>query len=370
MGLISTLFRRRRTSAEMCGSDLLREHGTSPLLRVARQLLTAGRSDRALALLRVGVLRFPEDGEVTELLASAERAEALPQVPAAVELVEQEPDAKNHARVSHLTRRAGDEAAALEHGRMSIQADPRSPFGYRAIGQLYLERFRNVSRTVDGMNSLRYLSKACALDPRHATSLLSLAEIFVLLRAPDASRRFLAPVADAHPSDQTVEILERRASELEPEGTSNVQELFLRHERRLIARDTGSTEEATVSEVPPDLPSHLEEFVRTIDGSTGVWVVGANRQVIAGFSSNEYTEAAVNELGIVADTVRSNSSRMGLGQFGSLLLRGEEQLVIITSLGDSLTGFYFGERPSRQNDVEQAFKRVEYSLEETKGATR
>jgi len=365
VGLISMLFRRRR-AADVPGTDLLRERGAAPLVRVVRQLLTAGRSDRALVLLRAGILRYPGEKLVAELLASAERTEALPQVPAAVERLEKNPSAENHARVSHLSRRAGDEENALEQGRLAIQADPRSPFGYRAIGTIYLERFRETARTVDGMNALRYLSKACALDPRHATSLLSLSEIFVLLRAPDAARRFLTPVAESHPNDPIVEILERRCEELDPEGTSNVQELFLRHEDTQISRAPVAAGE--VGEIPTELPGHLEEFVRTIEGSTGAWVVGPNRQVVAGFSSVEHPAEAVAELGLVADTLRSNSSRMGIGTFERLILRGEDRLVLITVLGEQLTGFYFGERPSRQHDVEQAFQRVEYSLEESKGA--
>jgi len=367
VGLISTLFGRRRT-AEVPGTDLLRERGPAPLVRVVRQLLTAGRSDRALLLLRAGILRYPGDKVVAELLAGAERTEALPQVPAAVEKLEMNPSAENHARVSHLARRTGDEENALEQGRLSIQVDPRSPFGYRAVGTIYLERFRESARTVDGMNALRYLSKACALDPRHATSLLSLSEIFVLLRAPDAARRFLAPVAESHPNDPIVEILHRRCGELAPEGTSNVQELFLRHEDTQISRAPAT--DAGLGDLPAELPRQVEEFVRAIEGSTGTWVLGPDRRVIAGFSPVEHSEAAVAELGLVADTIRSNTARMGIGKFERMILRGEDRLVLITGLGEQLTGFYFGERPSRQHDVEQAFQRVEYSLEESKGVAR
>jgi hypothetical protein len=190
----------------------------------------------------------------------------------------------------------------------------------------------------------------------------------VLLRAPDAARRFLGPVSESHIADPIVEILDRRCKELEPEGTSNVQELFLRHEDTQIARAPATS--ADVGEVPADLAGHIEEFVRTIDGTTGVWVVGPNRQVVSGFSPVEHPAEAIAELGLVADTIRSNSSRMGIGQFERLILRGEDRLVLITNLGDLLTGFYFGDRPSRQHDVEQAFQRVEYSLEESKGAAR
>ena len=70
VGLFNALFRRKR-AADVPGTDLLREQGPAPLLRVARQLLTAGRSDRALSLLRAGVLRFPGVAEVSDLLATA-----------------------------------------------------------------------------------------------------------------------------------------------------------------------------------------------------------------------------------------------------------------------------------------------------------
>jgi len=367
--LIQSIFRRKH-AGEVPGTDLLREQGPAPLLRVARQLLTAGRSDRALVLLRAGVLRYPGVVEVGELLANAERAEALPQMPSALETLEENASAKNHARVSHLCRRTGDESAALEHGRRAIQVDPRSPYGYRATGRVYLERFRSASRTVDGMNALRYYSKACALDPRHADSLLSLAEIFVLLAAPEAARRFLAPVATSHPDNPTVEILERRCRALPSEETSNVQELFLRHERSLLPGQPGTDDESSPAAVPSTLPDHLEEVVRAIDGSTGAWVIGPNRQIVAGYSSTDHADAEVAELGLVAETIRSNSSRMGVGQFEELVLRAEEQLVVVSSLGDRLTGFYFGLRPSRQHDVESAFERVGYSLAESKnGAT-
>jgi len=78
VGLISAIFRRKRVT-ELPGTDLLREETSEPLLRVTKQLLTAGRNDRALALLRVGTLRFPNDTELTGLLAGAERDEASPQ---------------------------------------------------------------------------------------------------------------------------------------------------------------------------------------------------------------------------------------------------------------------------------------------------
>lgn len=367
MGLISSMFRRRGAVA-LPGTDLLREDGPGPLLRVARQHCTAGRSDRALALLRAGVLRFPSHRDVADLLSETERAEALPQVPASLETLEGDPSSKNYARLCHLYRRTGDTDTALQFGRQAIQVDPRSPYGYRAIGRLHLVRFRETLRTVDGMNALRYLSKACALEPRHSASLLALAEIFVLLEAPRAAGRFLAPVAHSHPSDTTVEVLQRRCEALPDEETSNVQALFLRHEQAL--GESVIDPSAMPSEVPGDLPNHLEEFARTIDGSRGVWVVGPNRQAIAGFSHEEHTPDQVGDLGLAADTARSNCSRMGIGKFERILLRGENQLVIARALNDALTGFYIGERPSKETEVEQAFARVGISLEEANGVAR
>ena len=61
---------------------------------------------------------------------------------------------------------------------------------------------------------------------------------------------------------------------------------------------------------------------------------------------------------------------MGIGSFEKLLMRGEDQLVVINAMTSSMTGFYIGKRPSRQGDVEQAFRRVGLSLQETNGETR
>ena len=368
MGLLSKLFRRSSDLDEMPGTDLLREKGSSPLLRVSRQLMTAGRNDRALSLLRAGLLRFPDDAEVAELHATAEREEAMPQIDAARQTLTEEASAKNHARMSQLARRVGDSETAMEQGRSSIAVDPQSPFGYRAIGRIYLDRFRQTSSTVDGMNALRYFSKACALDPRHAASLLALAEVFVLLRAPEAARRFLAPVAHSHPTDPTVEILERRCSALPAEGTSNVQELFLRHESGEVESTPSKTVSADVSSQVEELVS---EMVEGIEGTRSVWAFDANRQLVAQTGEGDHSEDDVAGLGILAATIRSCSSRMGVGDFERILLRGDDQLVVVNSFGDGMTGFYFGDRPSRQSDVEQAFERIGQACPETaKGAAQ
>ncbi len=368
VGLISKLFRRKRASAEQPGTDLLREQGADPLLRVSRQLLTAGRSDRALVLLRAGILRFPGHAEVAELHRTAEKNEALPQLKGALATLREETSAKNHARVSQLSRRIEDDETATEHGRAAIAIEPRSPFGYRAIGRIYLDRFRADSSTVDGMNALRYFSKSCALDPRHAASLLALAEVFVLLGAPEAARRFLAPVAGSHPNDPSVEILERRCSELPSEGTSNVQELFLRHEHGEPQPSAEAETTTSSEELPSKLTGQIGEMFGKIAGTRGVWVVDANRHLVASQSEETPGPEALAGLGLVSATARSCSARMGVGNFERLLLRADDQLVICNVLGDSMTGFYFGDRPSRQSDVEQTFERLALSFEEEKKA--
>ena len=366
VGLISKLFRRKHVDVEQPGTDLLREQGADPLLRVSRQLLTAGRSDRALVLLRAGILRFPGDAEVSELHRAAERDEALPQLKGALATLREDATAKNHARVSQLSRRIEDGETAVEHGRQAIAIDPRSPFGYRAIGRIYLDRFRLESSTVDGMNALRYFSKACALDPRHAASLLALAEVFVLLGAPDAARRFLAPVASSHPNDPIVEILERRCSELPSEGTSNVQELFLRHEQGELEPAPSADVAPGAEEIPSEIGGLVGEHFGKVAGTRGVWLVDGNRQVIASHATTPAEAEDLVGLGLLSATARSCSSRMGVGNFERLTLRADDQLVVCNVLGEAMTGFYFGDKPSRQSDVEQTFERLAVSLEEEK----
>ena len=73
-------------------------------------------------------------------------------------------------------------------------------------------------------------------------------------------------------------------------------------------------------------------------------------RAIAGFSSEEQPEEQVSELGLVADTLKSCSKRMGVGQFERLVMRAEDGLVLVSAVGDPMTGFYFGQRPSRQSD--------------------
>ena len=368
VGLITKLFRRGAGDAPPPGTDLLREEGSGPLLRVSRQLLTAGRSDRALTLLRAGILRFPADGDVAELHATAEREEARPQLEGALATLAEEKTAKNHARVSQLYRRLGDDESATEQGRASIAIDARSPFGYRAIARIYLDRFRREANTVDGMNALRYFSKACALDPRHAASLLALAEVFVLLGAPDAARRFLAPVASSHPNDPTVEILERRCAAMPSEETSNVQELFLRHERGGLATEAEESAVAPTEDIALDCNAFVDEIHENIAGTAEVWLLDANRHTVAGRGAEGRTDEEVAALGLLADTVRSCSSRMGVGTFERLVLRADEQLVVIEEVPEGIGAFYFGERPSRQSDVEQTFERLKTTVTTAKGA--
>ena len=311
VGLISAIFRRKRVT-ELPGTDLLREETSEPLLRVTKQLLTAGRNDRALALLRVGTLRFPNDTELTGLLAGAERDEASPQIEGSLVTLEANPCAKNHARVSQLFRRIGDIENAIEQGRASISLGPQRPYGYRAIGKVYLDRFRVDAQTVDGMNALRYFSKACALDPRHADSLIALAEIFVILRAPDAARRFLAPISESLPGDPTVEILERRCRDIPKESTSNVQELFLDHERAINGEsvDKGRDNSNTL-DVPTDLSDRIETLVAKIDGTSSLWVVDDQRQVVGGHGlSDNPEEQQIDDLGLSKVTL--SSSRLSL----------------------------------------------------------
>jgi len=367
VGLISAIFRRKRVT-ELPGTDLLREETSKPLLRVTKQLLTAGRNDRALALLRVGALRFPDDDELIELLTGAERDEASPHIKGSLAALKANPCAKSHARVSQLLRRTGDIETAIEQGRASISSGPQLPYGYRAVGKIYLDRFRVDAQTVDGMNALRYYSKACALDPLHANSLIALAEIFVILCAPEAARRFLAPISESLPGDPTVEVLERRCRGLPKETTSNVQELFLDHERAINGESVDkSVENSTSPNVPNDLSERIENLVAKIDGTSSLWVVDDQRQVVGGHGLSENPEEQIDDLGIVAETLHSCSARMGIGSFERLLLRGDDRLVVVSVIGDGLTGFYFGEKPSRQSDVEQALERITMSCTGEKG---
>jgi Flp pilus assembly protein TadD len=368
VGLFSKLLRRGASDAPALGLDLLRERDPKPLLRVCRQLLAAGRCDRALTLLRAGVLRFPEDPEVGALQREAERVSALPQLDRAREALAKEPCSANHARLSQILRRLGDEESAIEQGRSAIACDARAPFGYRAIGRVHLDRFRAADNTIDGMNALRYYSKACSLQPNQAATLLALAEIFVLLEAPEAARRFLAPITKTMPGDPRVEMLERRCVSLPPEATSNVEDLFLLHERR---RRGPLHEAAHESDVCPTAvgAAQVDELMDGIEGTREVRLLDRERRELCGRGPSPRTEEELDALGLLAESVRSCSSRMGIGTFERLALRGDECLVVLEALPRESTICYFGSRPSRQDEVEQAFERVRSGLTATSEVT-
>ncbi|MFQ5653808.1 MAG: tetratricopeptide repeat protein [Planctomycetota bacterium] len=367
VGLITSLFRRKHDSVQeqIFQNNLLQDGREEDLLRVVKQLMDGNQLERALVLLRVGASRFPDCDAVTELLASVERSMAMPAISATLELLHQNRTPDLLARLADLHRRAGEQTQAMEYGREAIQADPEGPGGYHAVGSIYLDQFRKTMGSVEGMNALRHLSKAHVIDPSNSMCLLQLAEIFLLLGAPSAADKFLRPVQSVFPHDPLVMELLERGQQLPPEETSHIQDLFLRHERRQRGPAPPLPVTDSTLRLPDDMDSKVESIVRGFRGSHALYIVGADRTLAARHNNQGWEDEGFGEtLGLLAETARENSNRMGIGAFERLLIQGPDQLTIIKAFSEDLTVFFFGEKPGKQEEIELSLDCLRESLKE------
>jgi len=333
------------------------------LLKTAKQLHDRGEHERALDLLVAGTRTFPENAVIAEHACVVEMDMAKQSIRQRTSRLNTDDNAELRSELSDLYRRTGQTTEAIDFGRRAIQMAPDSALGYSAVGRVYFDQFVAAQLSIDGMNALRYLTKAHSLAPSNSLCLIQLAEIFIVLRAPRAASRFLSPVLRVFADDPAIQELATRVDELAPEDTTHIQDLFLRHERML----NGDAPEAESSgfRVDTRLAASLEENARAMPGTEGLYLVGNDRRIVCGFNAKRWPENELGEsLGLVGDTVRANSERMGIGEFRQLTVRYPSRLVSVKAIGEECTAFYFGNEKVRTGDAEQLLSSVSKSLQE------
>ncbi len=344
MGLIAALFGKARIDRR-----LVRTGTEDEIVSVARQYAKNRQTERALKLLVTALNRFPESERLLGESRSVEAESVNSLIDAAERKLARRPTMRQLTHLCALCHRAGDHVRALQYGRQAILLDQTAEDGYHAVGKVYFEQFRADQSSIDGMNALRYLSKAHSLDPRNSTCLLQLTEVFLILHAPNAAMRFLGPVQRAFPEDTQVLSLLAWAQHLPPEETNQIQDLILWHEQRL-----SGLRESPKYQI--DLPEEVGKMVRKLSTSSGVqgaYVVDGTRRVSAGASRSDWPEEELGEaFGMLADTARQNCQRMGIGNFNSLFVSSENKTLMLKSAGDQLMAFLVGDNNTRREDLE------------------
>lgn len=318
LGLFSYIFRRSKkrppTPAEP--PDFSGPEGEEQLSAAVRIARDAGQREVALDLLDQGSELFPDNLEFLAERQSLEHEMAYEAIELALTRIEKSDDAETRAELAELYRQVGERDLAIEWGRSSIDLNPDLAAGYRAVGRVYFEQFQSTENSIAGMHALRYLSKAHSLAPTSSLCILKLAEIFVILKAPRAAERFLAPVRKAFESDPWVQCLADRIAELPDEETTQIQDLFLRHEKRVNGE---AATPATGAAVSPESLTRLDEAVGSLSGVSGYCVVGPERRAVhAKGQLDGHDEETEEKLGLLAETLRTCSVRMGIGDFKSL----------------------------------------------------
>ncbi|MGE4603083.1 MAG: hypothetical protein AAEJ65_09280 [Planctomycetota bacterium] len=332
MGLIETWMKKTHNT-EKETSGLLARGSAARLLDTVHDLVQGGDRPAAVSWLRAGTVRFHpwEQGEIA--LDEIERSGARETLGMLQDAVELNYTATEAARLSEALERLGDSPGSTLWARAAIQEDPCDPAGYLAIARSYLRRFRRRDDAVAGLHALRYLTKACQLKPGHRECLRSLAMLLLLLRAPVAAAKILQPIEVDSPEDPMVLAMQALTSRMPAEGTTNIQELFLRWE-------TGTT------------PVHLPDGIGAIPCPDGVkaWELAENRSLIA-TSIGAAQDADTAELfSVLAGTLTSATSRMGLGEFSKFTARGHGNLLIGLAAPEGMI-FCHTDRNSREESL-------------------
>ena len=170
MGFFSSLL------SKLFGSGGSTPHGgrgtEEELIQQARQLVDENKLEQALEVLRRAGDQHPQSEVIAELTASVEESFVHSQIGSLQAQLQDETSPELLCRLAELYRRLSDMTQAMKYGREAIDADSQNPIGYRTVGRLYLEQFRVAQTSVQGINAVRYLSKAHALDPRDSRILL------------------------------------------------------------------------------------------------------------------------------------------------------------------------------------------------------
>ncbi|MCI0652415.1 MAG: hypothetical protein L0Z55_11090 [Planctomycetes bacterium] len=348
MGLLATLLGVSQQDREL---RVARSGSEEELLALVRSLLKSKREERALALLLRGVERFPESAPIATLTQSVEASVSWRSIKALLAGIDNDISVETRARLCDLYRRVGDTEHALNFGRQAIQMSPLDPCGYRAIGRIYLDQFRRTEGTVEGMNALRCLFKAHTLSPQDSTTLLQLAEIFAILRAPIAATRFLEPVKRAFADAMQVQRLAQRIQSLAPERTTQIQDLFLIHERRTYGSE--AQPEAVPVTLPEPLTAALKKTAEETAGTLGCYVIDGNRRVVWGYNTSNWVDAEIGDcFGQLSEIAVNNSKKMGVGKFHHIFCRNAQINVVAGTLPKSLTWVYAGGPRTRIEDTE------------------
>lgn len=358
MGFFSSLFSRssQDSSLPRSAQKTLHKGSEDDVVLLARRLVDQNQLEQALAVLKTAAQRFPSSDVIDQLTESVEESFHRASIGGLHAQLESDGSPEIRAKLAELYRRVGDIPMAMKYGREAIDADNTSPVGYRKVGRLYLEQFRLGLASVQGINALRYLSKAHNLDPRDSRILLYLAEIFIILRAPQAAGRFFGPVQRAFPNDPHVIRLEERIRELPNEETSNIQDLFLRHEQRQSGEHMQPAESF---EAPVELGDQFREFGESLEGVSGLFLLDGERKMVCEFSPSGWSSDELEDsLGVLADTSRQNSQRMGIGTFNRLMVRSADHMLVTQSLGSELSFFFIGDKNTKLDEVDSIMERA------------
>ncbi len=261
------------------------------------------------------------------------------------------------AEVAEHFLQARNFGQAIEVGRSTISVAPQSALGYRIVGQAYLERFRQKRDSVDGMNALQHLTKAHKISPSSSLCLVSLAELFILLRAPKAALKFLDPPLRAFPKDPILVSLKDKIDSLPPEDTSQIQDLFLRNEEYVTqhgAQDVGRDQLKPITD---------HEAARK--ACLALYFLTESREVIEGFDKLNWNDEAIPEsLGLFGNVLNQCSERMGLGEFVSISMNLGKLNLVSRQIAPTVTAFYLGDESLSREQTEEIVRSFAKELEE------
>lgn len=360
MGIFSTLFARRDRHDPNAHLE-----GTSErdLIAEARRLIGRDAPADAYRLLRQALDFFPGSSAIQKMVQQLQTDLAQPILAAELQRLaaSDDPPADLCTRIAELHRHLGNSSEAIRFGHMAIQADPQASSGYKAVGRLYVDAFRYSGDSIAGMNALRYVAKSHSLAPRDSQSLLHLAEIFAILQAPTAARRFLAPVQEAFPENKTVLRLEQTLSGQQPEATTQIQDLFLAYEDRR----NGAAEDETI-ELSDEAVNAALELARQHEEVIGLYMVDSNRQIIGGFHEKDFDQTELGDtLGMLIQTCHQNSVRMELGAFGWFSAETPSGPVIIFPVAKGIAAACFGNPHARRPEIVELLEKIETELTTT-----
>ena len=356
VGLLS-LFRKSRQQPDRRDERRVLQAGSEDdILELARKFAEQGDDARATTLLRKGLGRHPHSTLLAESLQSFEQHALEKTIQKLLPRLSSDDRAETRAHISELYRRSGDLKAALMYGREAIQIAPDAPDGYRVVGAVYLNQFRNSQNSFAGMNALRCLLKAHTLAPQDSLYLLQLAEIFIILRAPRAASRFLQPVQKAFKHDPQVLALESRVQELPPQDVTQIQDLFSMLEQQGSGGAPGTGVQAALSGQAIDA---MVGLTGGLSSDESCFLVDGTRNIAWARCTSDYDKKELGaSFGLLAETARQISKRMGIGKFSSLHITSPELVCVVGYVKKDLYLFFTGNKTNRFHEADLLIQRA------------